>query len=306
MSRTAPDAVSKMSIFDDFECIGQWDVPALGSGLCGRLIHDKNGISLEVMSVPEKRDALLRLALGTEDGSPCTAPYIRGVTETGEHVVLGKCAESSRELRSFDTGPNDAPAASPGIKDAPGVVTARYGALSMHASRAPLPDSPSFEHMSVTYTSLSQWLGRNRAHVKPGDGASLSITIDMPDDCEARISDELLLQVSRTESAEKNLLRHDAYAIHRSESIRFVSPSPRTPSWFYGHARTFRNFLMMSTRYPVHAETFRSALDGHDVGVLPVYIGLAKPGDDNNIRNMYFDYQLVKETFGRTVTRVKL
>lgn len=302
MSGAISDIVPKMSIFEDFECLGQWDVPELGNGLCGRLIHDKNGISLDVMRVPDSRDALDPLMFGRADGSVRTAPYIRGIAETGEHVVLGRCAESRRNFSAIAAGSNDGSTAASVTRDAPGIVVARYSALSMHASRVPLPDSPPFNHMSVTYTSLSRWLGPSRADAHPVDGTSPPVTVDRPEHRGARISDELSLWISRTESVGKSPLRSNACAIRRSDSIRFDSPSPRPPSWFYGHARTFRNFLMMAMMNPVHAETFRSTRDGYDIGVLPVYIGLVKPNYDNNIPNMYFDYQLIRETFDRTVT----
>ena len=254
------------------------------------------------MSVPEKRGAARQLVSGMAGRpQPRTTLPTRGIIETGEHVLLGECAQSGKSFSAL-AGTGDARAAGSRAEGAPCVMTARYRAMSMYASRAPLPDDPVSVDMDVAYTSLSSWLGQNRARMDRGDDSSLSITVDVPEDHEARISDDLSPRIGRATAVENDLLKRDALAAGRCGSVGIVASSPRPPSWFYGHARTFGSFLTMATKLPVHAEAFVTAHAGHDVGVFPACIRRTGPECDSSMPDMYFDYPMPRGTFDETVT----
>lgn len=295
-----PRTVLGMSIFDDFDRTGQWTVPPLGNNLCGKLVRDKDGTSLHVMHVPQTRDFTRQAMHGMADRSLHTLPSIRGIMETGEHVILNKCVESHRRFTAFDTSPNT-PDPNPEEKT-PGVITARYDASSMYVSKTPLSDSPAFTNMLATYTSLLSWLGQNQARLESGPNSSLSLTVEMPEDHETHISDELSLHISCPKIFEHSLLQSESYHFRRSASIKFVAPLPRPPSWFYNHIQTFGNFLMMATKIPVCTKTLLSIQDGHDVGIFPHHLNYVKPEGDESTLKMYFNYKMIQGEFDKMIT----
>ena len=299
MMPAGPTPASKLTVFDSVDRLGMWSLPGRASPLCGKVEYDQDdGARLRVM---EHAGAIALLQKGL-DGTQERLPAIRGVLETGEHVLLDECSELAKNIYTVQ----EKAGAAPGGEEIPAgttsVANTTYMARQMYMSRAPVPDRPKFARMSVSYTSLFTWLNDYSISTKLNEDMSATITFTPPVERRTTLSDDLSVTILHGHSVRISGAPRKEFRLPQSAAIMFETPQPVGIDWFYPHVSIFANFLMMGTGVPVQPEAFRMPYNDDTVTVFPSYrthAGLDREGD---LFKMHFNYQEIAGAFDRAIT----
>ena len=292
MIRPPPTPASKEPIMGTLDMIGVWDVPGLAGRQTGRLACDKNRKTLTVMAFVDTATALEK----GFDPTLETVPAIRGVIETGEHVLLDECAAIGREFATHTSEPrtDHDGGKTPGV--ASSIMRATYRAKSMYVSRAPLTERPKSSRISVSYTSLFTWLNHYSIDADIGEERA-TFTFVPPKPRKVALSDDLSLTLSYGHTISGGVPQKD-FVLPQSASVIFESASQACIDWFYPRIRTFANFLMMGTRFPVQPEAYTMEPGGRDeIAVFPEYRLYENFRGDEDLFGMHFDYQEIAGSF---------
>ena len=299
MTPAGPTPASKLTVFDSVDRLGMWYLPGRASPLCGKVVYDPDHLArLRVMEPANMIDSLQKGL----DRAQARVPSIRGVLETGEHVLLDDCFEHAKNVHLVQRKAG----ASPGGAEIPAgsttVASTTYTARRMYVSNAPVPDRPKFARLSVSYTSLFTWLNDYSLDTKLNEDMSATITFTPPKERRTALPDGLSVTILHGHSIRGGGAPAKEFRLPQSAAIMFETPQPAGIDWFYPHARTFANFLMMGTGGPVQPEAFRAPYSDDTVTVFPSYrthAGLDREGD---IFKMHFNYQEIAGAFDRAIS----
>ena len=187
MMPAAPAPASRLTVFDSVDRLGMWSLPGCASPLCGKVEYDPgHPPRLRVM---EHADAAASFQKWLE-GSRARIQSIRGVLETGEHVLLDDCFEHAKQIRTVQRQAGAAPGGEEIPAGTTSVANTTYIA-QMYVSKAPVPDRPMFARMSVSYTSLFTWLNDYALDTKLNEDMSATITFTPPEERRTALPDDL-------------------------------------------------------------------------------------------------------------------
>ena len=298
MMPTAPAPASKLTVFDSVDRLGMWSLPGRASPLCGKVEYDPDRPArLRVMEIA---GAMTLFQKGL-DGSQEKLPLVRGVLETGEHVLLDECIELAKKTLVVQRKAGAAPGGADIPASSTAVANTTYMARQMYVSNAPVPDRPLFARMSVSYTSLFTWLNDYALDTKLNEDMSATITFTPPKQRKTILSDDLSVTILHGHSVSGGAAPRGEFRLPQSAAIMFETPQPVCIDWFYPHIRTFANFLMMGTGGPVQPEAFRMPYSDDTVTVFPSYKTHAGLAWENDIFKMHFNYQEIADSFDAAI-----
>lgn len=300
MTTAGPTPASKLTVFDSVDRLGMWSLPGSASPLCGKVEYDpgRRPLRLRVMEIAGAT-TLMQKGL---DGSQEKLPLVRGVLETGEHVLLDDCIELAKKTLVIQGktgaahGGADIPAGSTAV------ANTTYMARQMYVSNAPVPDRPKFARMSVSYTSLFTWLNDYALDTRLNEDMSATITFTPPKQRKVILSGDLSVTILHGHSISGGGSPRGEFMLPQSAAIMFETPQPVGIDWFYPHIRTFAYFLTMGTGGPVQPEAFRMPYSDDTVTVFPSYRTQAGLSWENDIFKMHFNYQEIADAFDAAIT----
>ena len=155
MMPAAPAPASRLTVFDSVDRLGMWSLPGRASPLCGKVEYDPGRPPR--LRVMEYADAVASFQM-RPDRAQARIQSIRGVLETGEHVLLDDCFEHAKQTRTVQRRAGAAPGGGEIPAGTTSVASTTHIARQTYVSNAPVPDRPLFARMSVSYTSLFTWL----------------------------------------------------------------------------------------------------------------------------------------------------
>lgn len=295
MTCPAPAPVSEGSVLDAYDLIGVWDLPGLVGLQSGRLSYTKNNTTLTVVEISNAEAVLRQMS----DQALETAAGIRGVVETGEHVLLDECLGiGSKFILNHSEPWTD----QGGDKTPGGATTVRrvtYRAKAMYVSRSPVPRRPTSTTVSVSYTGLFAWM--NDYGVKTEIGKeSTTITFVPPKLHKVALPDGLSLTLGRGHTIPlgdppKELV------VPQSASAIFESTSPVGIEWFRPHIVAFANFLMMGVKPPVQPDAYVMWQGKNAVTAFPGYPIHPSPIREDGLLAMHFNYQQIAPSFSDAI-----
>lgn len=291
MTQPAPSPVSEGSVLDDYDLIGVWDLPGLNGLQSGRLSYSKKKTTLTVIEL-SNAEALFRQM---SNRTPETMAVIRGVVETGEHVLLDGCLGVNSQFIMNQSEPgldqegNKIPGGSTTVR------RATYRAKAMYVSKAPVPRRPTSTTVSVSYTSLFTWLNDYGITTDIGK-ESTTITFVPPKQHKVALSDGLSLTLSRGHTIPLGDPQKE-FVLPQSASVTFESPSPVEIEWFRPHIVAFANFLMMGVKPPVQPDAYVMWQGKNAVMAFPGYQIHPSPVREENLLDMHFNYQQIAPSF---------
>lgn len=298
MMPTSPTHASKLTVFDNVDRLGMWFLPGCTSPLCGKVKYDPDRkASLHVM---EHADVIASLQMGL-DGTQAKVQSIRGVLDTGEHVLLDECFEHAKQIYTVQRQASAAPGGEEIPAGTTSVTNTTYIAKQMYVSKAPVPDRPKFTRISVSYTSLFTWLNDYSISTKFNEDMSATITFTPPEERRTALSDDLSVTILHGYSIRCSGAPRKEFRLPQYAAIMFETPHPTGIEWFYPHVRTFANFLMMGTGGPAQPEAFRIPYSDDTVTVFPSYKTHAGLDREGSIFKMHFNYQEIAGTFDRAI-----
>lgn len=301
LDNSAP--LSGMSVLDSFEKIGSWEVPGFRHRQCGVVSHDRNETALRVVCIPEEGDDIKAHV----DRSWYCVATIRGIAETGEHVVLDECFEH-KAITIPITAPGGHRQAWTGSgeegeevkKGSPSIIIkSEYTVKRMYASEAPIPDKPTFSSMKASFTDLYSWLDHHTIDADLGKPDTVTITFSPPRDQKVLIGDDLTLELRHGYSMPLRPEREE-FKLSRKASVEFSTSRECEPGWLYESARRFANFMMMGSAYPVQPETLQGRAGDRRCSIFPNYTTYEYAGSRGR-RSMYFTYQQARDRFEEVV-----
>ena len=310
--------LSGMSALDRFERIGSWSVPGFRRRQCGVVSHDRNGTELRVVCIPEEGEDV-EYHTG---GAGRRAATIRGIVETGEHVVLDECVERRAVMvpitfpgERWQGGFIQHPSPPPGEEceqagagggaaaeeESPSImIKSWYAARRMYASEAPIPDRPEFSSMWASFTSLYTWLDDCVIDADLEVHDAVTITFSPPKDRRVRVSDDLTLEIRHGYGMPLGGPEQARFMLPRRARVEFSASRERELEWLYYNAWKFAGFLMMATPHPVQPEALQGRAGGRRCGIFPGYATYG-PAVDSGRRAMYFTYQQIKDGFEEAI-----
>lgn len=291
MIDATPAPVSEGSVLAAFDLIGVWALPGSGALHSGRLSYDKNDIILTIMELANVETAFQKMT----DPASETADTIRGVIETGEHVLLDRCFgfKSQFIMNHSEPWPDHEGNKVPG-----GVTTIRrttYRAKAMYVSKAPVPDRPTSARVSVSYTSLFTWMNNYAINTNIGMD-STTITFAPPRPRKISLPDGLSLTLSYGHTIRQGIPKKE-FVVPQSASIIFETSSLAEIEWFRPHIIAFANFLMMGTMLPVQPETYVMWRGKDAIMAFPNYVIYSIPSKEEDLLGMRFNYQQIAGSF---------
>ena len=298
MMPAAPAPASKLTVFDSVDRLGMWSIPGYASPLCGKVEYDPGHPPR--LHVLEHADAAAPFQKWP-DRAQARVQSIRGVLETGEHVLLDDCFELAKQTRTVQRQAGVAPGGEEIPASTTSVANTTHIARQMYVSNAPVPDRPRFARMSVSYTSLFTWLNDYSISTKFNEDMSATITFTPPEERRTPLFDDLSVTILHGHSISGGGAPQKEFRLPQSAAIMFETPHSVSIDWFYPHLNTFANFLMMGTGGPVQPEAFRMPYSDDIITVFPSYrtdAGLYKEGD---IFKMHFNYQEIAGAFDRAI-----
>lgn len=168
MIEPIPGLASEVPIMGTFDRFGLWEVPGMGGLHSGKLVCGKNNKVLYAMAPADLMDGLEKGL----DPALETVAVIRGVIETGEHVLLDRCANVGRRLTSYYSEPRADREGSEMPGGTSSIAAKTYMARSMYVSRAPVPRRPASTRASVSYTGLFTWLNHRSIVAKAAEDST--------------------------------------------------------------------------------------------------------------------------------------
>lgn len=295
MTGSWPPPASKLSVFDSFDRLGVWSFPDHAPPMCGKMEYDPSRrVRLSVMGLANPITSLQE-ALG---GAPRKIPAIRGVLETGEHVLLDECFMHDELVHTRQREAGTTPDGAEIQGGSTSVARSTYTARQTYVSNQPVPDSPKFSRVTVSYTSLFTWLNNYSINTALNEDRSATITFTPPKERKTAISDGLSVSILHGYSIRKGMPQKE-FRLPQSAAIMFEVAHPVRIDEFYPHISTFANFLMMATRGPAQPEAFRIPYGDDTVTVFPSYKTRASLNRDDDIFRMHFNYQEIAAEFDK-------
>lgn len=298
MMPASPPHASKLTVFDSVDRLGMWSLPGCTSPLCGKVEYDPDRKAR--LRVIEYADVTASLQMGL-DGSQVRIQSIRGVLDTGEHVLLDECFEHAKQIYTVQRQASAAPGDDEIPASTTSVANTTYIAKQMYVSKAPVPDRPKFARISVSYTSLFTWLNDYSISTKFNEDMSATITFTPPEERRIALSGDLSVTILHGYDISCGGAPRKEFRLPQSAAIMFETPQSAGIEWFYPHVRTFANFLMMGTGRPVQPEAFRMPYSDDTVTVFPSYKTHAGLDREGSIFKMHFNYQEIAGAFDRAI-----
>ena len=298
MMPAAPAPASRLTVFDSVDRLGMWSIPGCALPLCGKVEYDPGRPPR--LRVMEYADAIASFQK-RPDRAQARIQSIRGVLETGEHVLLDDCFEHAKQTRIVRRRAGAAPGGGEIPAGTTSVANTTYIARQMYVSNAPVPDRPRFARMSVSYTSLFTWLNNYSLDTKLNEDMSATITFTPPEERKTALSDDLSVTILHGHSISGGGAPAKEFRLPQSAAIMFETPHPAGIEWFRPHVRTFAKFLMMGVGGPVQPEAFRMPYSDDTVTVFPSYKMHTSFDREGDIFKMDFNYQEIAGAFDRAI-----
>ena len=282
--------LSDAHVMDNFERIGMWNFPDFKCTVAGLIkYHKGQNITLDLIfshDNTEHVDILKKINPRNHvQGSTNTIPkidHIRGILESGEHVLLDDCMLVNQYYVNQ-------------------VSRTSYRVSRMISGNVMPNNNVEGNRISIPYTSLYTWLlPETIDQYEDLKNCTTSFTHTPPENLKVAISNGLSLEINYGHSFSIHIPVKD-FTILQSASVALVLKNMLDLDRLYDKMQYFRNFLMLATDTRIQPKSIRMHNTNNAFTIFWNRRFYDDIEEEQDITKMNFNYRQIEQDFGRII-----